>query len=58
MLKGYRSFVVAGVGVLVSVAPLLGIEITDGQQQELITSILFVIAFGLRFVTDTAPGQS
>ena len=57
-MKGYRSLVVAGVGVLFNVAPILGIELPADLQVEVVSAILFIIAFGLRFVTTTPVGKS
>jgi len=57
-MKGYRSLVVAGVGVLFNVAPIIGIELPADLQAEVVSAILFIIAFGLRFVTTTPVGKS
>ena len=58
MIKGYRSLVVAGVGVVFNVAPIIGIELPADLQAEVVSAILFLIAFVLRFDTNTKVGES
>mgnify|MGYP000359676386 CR=1 FL=1 len=57
-MKGYRSLIVAGVGVVVSIAPVVGVEIMEQDAEQLTAALLFVAAFVMRFVTTTPVGKS
>ncbi len=57
MLKGYRTIIVMGLGLVYSVAAGLGVVITTEEQAVISTGILALAGLVLRFISDGKVGQ-
>jgi hypothetical protein len=57
MLKGYRTIIVMGLGLIYSVAAGLGVVIPTDEQSAITTGILAAVGLVLRLMTDGRVGQ-
>jgi hypothetical protein len=57
MLKGYRTIIVMGLGLIYSVAAGLGVVIPTDEQSAITTGILAAVGLVLRLLTDGKVGQ-
>lgn len=56
-MKGYRTIIVMGLGLVYSVAAGLGVVIPADEQSAITTGILAAVGLVLRLMTDGKVGQ-
>lgn len=56
-MKGWRTIIGMGIGVLAAGLTLVGVEVTEQDQGALLAFVIAVYGIWMRFQTDTEVGE-